>query len=512
MKWLVVTVCLLPVSGAIARTTTLPFENMRAKYRGDGIMTVKPVADNTWQITITGMGTTTDRNSLVIAPVNKNRNTVAINAIIGDGSFGTISVRFPPGQECAGYVRNISVNGSVKTLTISGGDLGASDGLDGVVSIGGYVKTLTVKGRKYNVPYTKLTEYWGGNVWADLMVRHHLRKCVVKGGNLFYDMAGGVLGSLTSIGPVKLISVAGATVVTNRGDSASKVFTGGAINANITASGYPVGTIKANGAAITAGSIVCQSLKQLAVLGRNPPGPFYLDEQRQGVFNVLLQTPESPLSYLDCGIRTISAKNASVRDTLVSAKGTISTIKTTGDAMPGVGMISNAVFRAGFVGSLSQNTAPAIIPATYVTSTAARIPLVVPFVATSGNTNETLTVYLRNRGMALNSFISNHAGAVFSGTNRWMGHSPMSGMFVWTSADYNQGSNSNITVRVRDDGTPNLSADLTMIVSVWSSNVAPQLTLTPSNTTRIVSLMDTNQVSWTAEVFDLNPDDTISFS
>ena len=105
------------------------------------------------------------------------------------------------------------------------------------------------------------------------------------------------------------------------------------------------------------------------------------------------------------------------------------------------------------------------------TSICAGSEIIFPFSVSTINSNEVLDVYIRNRGAALNSFISNYNGKTFFGTNRWtITDESASGMFVWVTSDAFIGNNSNIIVRVRDNSIPNLYADLNFKINVIESN------------------------------------------
>ena len=170
----------------------------KAVYNGDGSMSASANLshNNTWDIQIIGLASsTTSAHTFKITPTEKKyQSDVFINSITADGSLSSIKVELPPGTKFANYVRNIYVDGNIKNITLIGADLGASDGQDGLIKINGAVNSITVKGKKYRPFKDADYQWWGGNIWADIIISNGGNKILTKGGNIYYDAEGGILG------------------------------------------------------------------------------------------------------------------------------------------------------------------------------------------------------------------------------------------------------------------------------------------------------------------------------
>ena len=430
------------------------------------------LANNRWTIELTDLPpasflTGESQVQLLIKKKFNDPNTVMIESITADSAVDSIIVKFPPGNNRASFVRNIYVNGLLRKLSISGGDLGDFAGPDGIVYVKGDISTLKVEGKKYNVKNSKETQFWGGNIWADIIVTGGVKKLQTKGGNIHYDNDGGAFGKLSFGGYVNLLAADGVTVKTDRSNSASKKIFGGGINSEINGRDYQIKQIRAKGGTISSSVIKCRQIKKLYVSGQKTGKPQPdLPDGEQGIVNSYIRTT-AVTNYNLCNINKVLVKNAKVKNSLFAVKGHAKNITISGEVSANKGIVENSLFRAGFDGSLNQNNPPVIFAENTDTSVVAGSVLILPFVVSSNDVGEKLTVYIRQRGGALDAVISNYNGEVFSGTNRWIIDSaPATGVFVWTAAQLAAGENSNIIVRVRDDSVPNQYADLYFKINV----------------------------------------------
>jgi len=488
----------------------------KAVYNGDGYMFAKLSHNNTWDIQIKGIADSTNSShTFKISPTEKYQSDVFINSITADGSLKYIKVELPPGTQFANYVRNIFVDGDVKNITFTCADLGASDGQDGLVVINGSVNSINIKGKKYRPFKGADFQWWGGNIWADIAVSNGVNKILTKGGNVYYDAEGGVLGNIYANGILKLLYSKGVVLKTNKDDPTSKVMFGGGISANVNVGNNKINSFKSKGGIISNGKISCKQLKQLKIIGQkvSDSRPFIYPEN-QGLHKVCVEVGNgSAESYKDCSLKQLIVKNGSIRDAIFSAKGDIKTFKTIGESVSGMGKISNVVARAGFDGSLEINQTPSIIPASCLTSLHTGTELIIPFIIDSSDSNEILTTRIKYRDSALNSIISNYNGETFFGTNRWkISGYPQTGMFVWTTVDEDQGVLKDIIVRTRDNSIPNLYDDLSIVVSLFASNVSPTISVSPSDNLRIFNLAYESLLNWKIKLFDLDFSDSLTFS
>jgi hypothetical protein len=520
MEKILISLLLLFTGIASAVSITNEFAGMKIIYSGvRGKMTISTsLANNRWKIALTDLPdpsivTGNSQSELLIKKKFSDPNTVIIESITADGPMQSIKVNFPPGNKRSCFVRNIFVNGFVNNIKITGGDLGDFAGPDGIVYIKGDVGTLEVKGKKYNVKHSKESQLWGGNIWADIIVTGGVKKLQAKGGNIHYDNNGGSFGKLSFGGFVNLIAADGITVKTNRSDKMSKAVFGGGINSEIDGHEYQIKEIRAKGGTISSSDIKCRQIKKLSVIGQKTgkPQPF-IPEGNQGIVDTYVRTT-AITNYNLCNINKILVKHGIIKNSLFAIKGHAKNITLNGEVSAQKSNVENVILRAGFDGSLNYNTAPAITPQTFITSIVAGTTVELPFIVTSDDLNEKLTVYIRQRDTALDAVISNYNGQTFSGTNRWIINSQSeTGMFVWTGLAGSVGINSNIIVRVRDNSVPNLYSDLRFTVSVFTNNMPPNISINPDDSPRLYSLEDINDLSWTVTVFDVDFYDELTLS
>ncbi|RLD10510.1 MAG: hypothetical protein DRI44_05865 [Chlamydiae bacterium] len=506
-------------SFSFARTTVRYIDALKVIYTGNGGLIAGPsdAGDFTYKISITGLSLTTNikekvKDTLVIKPTSQSANSIFIDEIVADGSLNSIKVTFPPGKNnMASCVRNINVKGYVNKITIINGDLGAPDGHDGQVNVVGPIKQILVKGKKHKIKNTDATEWWGGNIWADINIENGVSKIIAKGGNIYYYPGATDNGMISINGDVKLIASDGVAVKTNETD---KAMFGGAIKADIFNTGNEIKQIRVKGGRITDSGIYCRQIKKVSVKGQKAADPRPLFSVfEQGISKTYIQTTAPNYNYKDCSLKNVNVKNGSVFNSLFSVKGDINSIVASLETPSLSSSITNSVFRAGTDEDLSQNESPTISPTLFYTGVVTEAKVIIPFTFDSIDSGETLAVRIHNRGPALDAVISNYYGQSFGYGEAWkVSDYPESGMFVWITQSYQEDVYSNIIVRVSDNGIPNKFDDLSIIASVTSSNLAPILTISPDDNPRIVNLTQEANATWTADVFDMNLYDIITFS
>ena len=480
----------------------ITFQGMVASYSGTGRLTVERTdASYVYTLKIVGVQYGSPGNLTIRAVNSSIPNDVWIDSIQCDGDLGTLHATFPPGKTCACYVRSITVAGSVGTIQIDGGDLGASDARDGKVQISGSLGTLSLNGKSHKVPDTTLVEWWGGNCWADISVGGSVTKITTKGGNFYYDIGGGILGTMTVGGSLGQFYALGVTVKTNSSDHTSAIFRGGCINANIAVGNESaIQEIRSQGGIIIGGKISCTQLQKLSVYGQKAGAPMYVPAVSQGVFCTYVETVGALSNSLPPDIVSITMKNGNIRDSLFAVNGKIGTVNLTGD--PTSGLLSNVVMRSGFGGDLSQNSTPYLYPSSISTTVFAGTSVTYPF-RFNDDSNQELTVRIHYRDRALDAFLSNDYGQVFAGTNVWRvmpTTAAITGYFVWVSTTNTMVTASNIVVRVRDNGTPNKYGDLNLLVNAISNVVPVTLVVNPPDTPRTNAVSATQPTLWTLSV------------
>jgi len=490
-----------------ANQQVVEFDVLKAIYKGEG--NIEIVNDSgMYDIKITGMGSSSNINSLTILPQagrKKAPNFTHINLIYGDGSFKKIQVKFPPGKgERSSYIRNIAVSGSVDKLSIEGGDLGATDLHDGKVDIDGNVKSIIIKGKKYKNS-SNVLEWWGGDIWANIEINGFLQKLLVKGGNINLDEQGGVIGKIISHGVIKQLVVKGFSL---KNENNIKELHGGGVCVEIDTNERELQKLLVKGGVLIGGKIKCQQLKNLKIIGQDPlnPASIPISFTKSGIFNSQILTFNS--GTLPSDLIHTTVKNGTIRDNIFTAYGDVKTVKVTGKTGASAGNISNTVVRAGLNGDLSHNNPPEISPETALTDIPTDGKIVVPFSVISDDTNEILTVYVDNYETIFDAVISNYNGEIFSATNRWQGTSPMYGMLVCEST----GAIDGVVVRALDNGTPFKYFDMTVNIGGVTTNAAPSISLTPSDNPREINLTETNDFSWQVSIKDNNANQPVTFT
>ncbi len=494
----------------------LIFQGMTATYSGDGTMTLaNPFANYMYTLVISGSTNSSGNiGTLTIKPKNATvRNDVFIDTIYSALPLN-VNITFPPGKTETCYLRNLYINGPSKTIKILGGDLGASDAEDGRVIVSGELGTLQVGGKKFNVPDTTLTEWWGGNIWSDITVYGPVKKIYTSGGDLYYDEHGGILGMITAFGDISMLAANGTAVKTNRAVKTSNVMFGGTMNAEVNCPNYTIKQLNAKGGTILGGIFNCLQLAKINIIGQkttNPPR--VLPPSMQGMFRVYVTASDSGGDGKDSVINNLTIQNGSLRNCLFANKGTIKNVKISGETVNGMGMISNVVMRAGFVGDLSvSNTEPSIATDNTSTTVYGGNVITMPFVITQGDPGELLTARVHFRDYAIDSIISNTLGQTFFGTNRWHIYTtPATGYFLWATSTQFLGTSSNITLRVFDNGIPSKDDLLTFVINVTTTLTPPVIVLAPPDNPRTYTI-GSGYLEWIASIEQPYLQPTITYS
>ena len=514
MKKLIFIYLLIFCTMAFCKTQKIKLDVLNVTYTGEGLLAYSATTDYKYDFQITGV-ISSSVNKLTIKPVNKSRNSVFINSIYADGPIDSINVTLPPGKDKASCVRNISVDGYVKSIKIIGGDLGASDGKDGILEVDGYLKSLMVKGKKYNVPYTKKTEWWGGNIWSSVIdINGYVKKIMTKGGNICYAYDDSLLGSIFINGDATKITCDGVIVKTNKADSSSKVMFGGAMGAQIYCEDGELKNLRVKGGAIKGSYILCKQVGKVQVIGQKTGADqaqplFPLTDK--GISKVFIETTEESGDYKLSSINSSIVKNGSIKDSIYSIKGDLNNFKVDGDISGGLGNVNNFKVRAGYQGDLKESKAPVITTDVVVTNIGTNATLIVKFNVENNEPGKKTYTRIRYRDLAYNSFISNYNGKVV-GEGRWLeaDENVSSGMFVWTSPGELKGAYLEPTIISRNDGIPYLFSEITFGIGVDFTNLPPVIKLDPDYNP--VSFRIGASICWTCSVYDVNSDDTITLN
>jgi hypothetical protein len=483
---------------------TLNFQGMTATYSGNGYMRLGPMpADYVYSLIITeGSELSEKPETLRIRPRTANaRNEVYIDSIYSEVPLNIIAT-LPPGVTIPNYIRNIYIDGNSALINIVGGTLGAGDAQDGRVIIEGALGTLKVSGKKFNVPNTTTTEWWGGDIWADVYVADNVKRIYTLGGNLHYDNHGGILGTVSIDGGLDALILNGYVVKGDRSVPTSQKMFGGSMNTVLDVDDNIIKMMLLKGGTMLGGEITCLQLAKLQIKGQkstSPPRDVPLSGQ--GMFNVAITAKDVGGDGKYSKLNNLMIQNGSWRDTRIANKGRIGALKVTGETVGGMGQVSNVIVRAGYTGSLTANQAPSLWADVVSTSIYAGNTLVLPFGIGTTDTGELLSVRIHFRDTALNALLSNDVGQVFMGTNRWVfEHAPTNCYFVWATTNAQLGVASNITIRVHDFGIPYKYDDLQLVVTVTTNVIPPKLVLDPPDNPRYYLTNSQPFLFWSASV------------
>ncbi|MCX7005134.1 MAG: hypothetical protein NTV22_17910 [bacterium] len=307
---------------------------------------------------------------------------------------------------------------------------------------------------------------------------------------------------ITTYGEIGTLAANGTAMKTNNADKTSNVMFGGTLNADVSCPGYRIKQLNAKGGTIIGGSYNCLQLAKVNIIGQkstNPPRR--LPPSMQGMFRVYLTASDVGGDGKDSIINNLTIQNGSLRNCLFANKGNIKSVKISGETVNGMGMISNVVMRAGFVGDLSvSNTEPSIAADNTSTTVYGGNVITMPFVITQGDPGELLTARIHFRDYAIDSMISNNLGQTFFGTNRWhIYNTPATGYFLWATSTQFLGTSSNITLRVYDNGIPSKDDMLTFVINVTTTLTPPVIVLTPPNNPRTYTV-GSGYLEWIASI------------
>jgi len=373
------------LSAKEVREQTVSFGNMKATYNGNGTLEAVPVmGTDVWDIRVTDAGVWYLDGTLSIAPQKKFAKTpanVKIREIFCDGILKSLSVTFPPGLDHAGFVQNVTIIGNIRYLTVTGGDLGSPLGAGGVMRVKGRITNLNVCGKVFQNAEKQRTEFWGGNVWADLIVKDQLQYASIKGGNLYYDpVAGGRHGLIESSDNMRTFTVA-SQIVKDKYAKTTACY-GGIVNADIVSLLDGLKDMRIKGGAFLGGMIRSKFLKTFSVTGFKTAQHYTVDPALcgiRGAYFSIRDYNKTTLNYTNFFVRTVSVKDAVLEDSILTCQGNISNLKVS-SKLPGLGLVSNCTVRAGYSGKILDYAMPTVYAertAEVSTNAVLKIPLAV---------------------------------------------------------------------------------------------------------------------------------------
>ena len=465
------------------REQSFQFGNMKATYNGNGTLEVIPVmGDDVWDIRVTDAGVWYLDGTLSVAPQKKYSKTpanVKIREIYCDGILKSLNVTFPPGLDHAGFVQNIVIIGNIRDLNVKGGDLGSPLGAGGIMRIKGRITNLNVSGKVFQNTEKQRTEFWGGNVWADLIVKDQLQYTSIKGGNLYFDpTVGGTHGLIQSSDNMKTFTVA-SQIVKDKYTKEAKCY-GGVVNADIESLLDGLKDMQIKGGAFFGGMIRSKFLRTFNVTGFKSAQSYPIDRRLCGIRNAYFAIRDynkTTLNYTNFFVRTISVKDADIVDCIMTCQGNLSELKASSNKSLPYGVITNCVARAGFSGQILDYSMPEVyLDRTAEVSTNAILEI--PFTVSNLVAGFEYELYLPNKDRAWSASLTDgeeeYAGFAkialkdaesFSGKIKW---DPSQERFYF--GNESAVPVTNLTLRVLKKGSPELFLDVKPRISVLANS------------------------------------------
>ena len=465
------------------REQTVQFGNMKATYFGNGTLEAIPVmGTDVWDLRVTDAGVFYLDGTLTVAPQGKYAKTpqnVKIREIYCDGILKSLNVTFPPGLDHAGFVQNITIIGNIRNLTIVGGDLGSNQGAGGLMRIKGRITNLNVSGKVFQNTEKQRTEYWGGNVFADLIVKDQLQYTSIKGGNLYFDPeTGGTHGLIQSSDNMKTFTVASQIVKDKY--TKTPVCYGGVVNADIVSLLDGLKDMQIKGGAFFGGMIRSKFIKTFSVTGFKTASAYPIDRGLCGIRNAYFSVRDynkTALNYTNFFVRTISVKDADIVDSIMTCQGNLSEIKASSNKSLPYGVITNCVARAGYSGQILDYNMPEVsMDRTAEVSTNA--VLEIPFTVSNLVAECSYEIYLSNKDRAWHVLLTD-GEEEYSGFAKiaLSGADSFEGKLVWDPAEeelyFGKESSipvTNLTLRVLRKGSPELFLDIKPRITVLANS------------------------------------------
>ena len=421
------------------RDQTIQFGNMKATYRGNGTLSAVPVmGTDIWDIRVTDAGVWYLDGQLTISPQQKFAKTpcdVKIREVFVDGVIKNLKISFPPGLTHAGFVQNIVINGNTRYLTIVGGDLGSPLGAGGALRVSGRLTNLNISGKVFQNTLSNKTEYWGGNVWADLLVDDQLQYTSIKGGNLYFmPEVGGRHGLIKTKDNMRTFIVSSQIVK----DKATKEATcyGGVVNCDIISLLNGLKDMQIKGGCFYGGIVRSKFMRIFNVTGFKAASAYPISPELSGIYNAYFEIRDyntTTLNYTNFFVRGISVKDGNIANSCFTCQGNLKEFKAA-SKNPNLGNIYNSEVRAGHCGALIDYAMPTItMNRTAFVSTNALLEI--PIAISNLNASVSYLLYLPHRDRAWSSRLESEAGnAEGLGAITITGTETFNAVFKWDPA------------------------------------------------------------------------------
>ncbi len=471
------------LAAAAFSADTVIFGGMRLSYSGKGYCVASPYSNggkwDVWDLKVVDDAALAAKATLTIRPLEKDPTNFCVKIrSLSAPALRSLKITFPPGANGVGYLKDLYVDSAMQSITILGGDLGSNEAGDGLVSVKGSVEQLKISGLKHKDKATGELTYWGGDLWADVSIKGNLGSCLITGGNYSYlpGLEEQRLACFNVSGTVKKFALKSYLMKDDKGLAYLK---GGFASADLTASSS-LDNLTIAGGGWQMGLVKAPKIGKVSVSGPNPQAAFLpAPKEDYGLLNASLRTlGDDTGNFTNYYLGGCAFRSANVRDSLVSAHGSLKSFKASADKNGEGGLVLNSFVYAGVGYENNYVSSPIIFanaPSTGILQAGTNCVFTLPFSVTNLPPEGVSSLSVAARGLAWGCFISNAVNETFSGFDMYSvsGTNAVSGTFVWDPAlgDFDFGGTeyytlTNIKIRVSYGASPRRHTELPLTIRV----------------------------------------------
>ena len=473
---------------------TVFFGGMRIDYSGKGYVVASPYSNrdawNVWDIKVVDNVANASKASLTIKPLEKDPTNFCVRIrSISAPALDSLKVTFPPGGNGVGYVQNIMVDSGMRSIAITGGDLGSNEGGDGTVKLKAALKQLKLSGLKNKNKSTGKITYWGGNLWSDVEIGGNLDSFLMTGGNFCYrPYAGHQRHGVFSVkGSVKKFAVKAYLL---KDEAGRQSYLGGFVSADLIAS-VSLDSLNIAVGGWHNGLVSAPRIGKVTITG--PSGSsaslpaIYEDYGLRNASVTTINTAD-PDYFTNYYLGACSFRSANVIDSVLSAHGSLKGVTVAADKQGAQGLITNSIIRAGCGYDADFIPSPKIFayaPKSGIMPAGTNAVFTMPFFVTNCPSDSVSSISLASRGPAWDCVISNDFGEVFSGFDQWSisDSGLVKGYLVWDPSlgDFDfSGTNqiivTGLKIRVAYGSSPERHTELPLSIRVKQQTPTPVMT------------------------------------
>ncbi|MBR4820655.1 hypothetical protein IKZ70_02185, partial [bacterium] len=471
------------LAAAAFSADTVIFGGMRLSYSGKGYCVASPYSNDgkwdVWDLKVVDDAASAAKATLTIRPLEKDPTNFCVKIrSLSAPALRSLKITFPPGANGVGYLKDLYVDSAMQSITILGGDLGSNEAGDGLVSVKGSVEQLKISGLKHKDKATGELTYWGGDLWADVSIKGNLGSCLITGGNYSYlpGLEEQRLACFNVSGTVKKFALKSYLMKDDKGLAYLK---GGFASADLTASSS-LDNLTIAGGGWQMGLVKAPKIGKVSVSGPNPQAAFLpAPKEDYGLLNASLRTlGDDTGNFTNYYLGGCAFRSANVRDSLVSAHGSLKSFKASADKNGEGGLVLNSFVYAGVGYENNYVSSPIIFanaPSSGILQAGTNCVFTLPFSVTNLPPEGVSSLSVAARGLAWGCFISNAVNETFSGFDMYSvsGTNAVSGTFVWDPAlgDFDFGGTeyytlTNIKIRVSYGASPRRHTELPLTIRV----------------------------------------------